>query len=216
MQPFLGRRDCFTVDILVFRPSYSFALSSALSSEPAAGAALYTDYIGLGCPWSADLYLVSSCGIFVTVSICCQEELHWQRAVSDPWVQREDLDYSKESRWSSKVAVGDYFLISLTSLVSGTWPGFQHQAWFPFCWEGFKSKHTAFDDHWHVNGTYCIFMHVLLSRSLIWFISIAVEWQCNDFHTLTACIVVSGTVEARSQERGFQVRSNSNDLSPLS
>jgi len=75
---------------------------------------------------------------------------------------------------------------------------FQYQAWYPYCWVGFKSNLTSVGDSQHVNVTPCIF-YVYLAVLLIVVVHkcyILVElFMC--FVPLAACTVFSGRMDAR-------------------
>lgn len=125
------------------------------------------------------------------------------------WVWGQDLECSKELRSSNKLSVVDSFL---NQWPPGSWLGCEYQAWFCSCCVDLKSNETAVGCHGHVSATSCIFMNthlvilviVTVHRSHIW------VGMVNCFPLLAVCTILSGTVEVRPNEGGFQVRSSSN------
>lgn len=95
----------------------------------------------------------------------------------------------------------------------GSWLSFQYKAQFPSCWVVLKSGQMSIGYHWHVTLRAPLCVYLAMVGAVMdhrW-----CSWVRLEYASLGSWHSVSETIEARVQERGCQVSSNSKPSQPL-
>lgn len=121
------------------------------------------------------------------------------------WVKLHDLECSNGLCWSIKVFIVDSFLRAMTSLDLERWLGFYYR--HDYRPVEFLHRQLLSATYMWVPliGLLCISCHASNCYGLL----ILQLGRNNCFLPLECCTIFSGIMEARPQERGFQVRSSS-------